>query len=84
MFTVYEHSHSLYYYYLLRNHSSLADCQTVHSTKYLLFIILHTTVTVGRDSSVGTATRYELDGPRIESRLFRVVIQSGCVVQTQH
>ena len=22
----------------------------------------------GRDSSVGTATRYDLDGPRIESR----------------
>jgi hypothetical protein len=28
---------------------------------------IHTQIMVGRDSSVGTATRYELDGPDIES-----------------
>jgi len=35
---------------------------------------------MGRDSSVGTATRYELDGPGIESRwgaTFSAAVQTG-------
>jgi len=34
----------------------------------LYYIILYIIKLVGRDSSVGTATRYGLDGPRMESR----------------
>ena len=34
----------------------------------VLIIILFMAMSVGRDGSVGTATRYGLDGPGIESR----------------
>ena len=33
-----------------------------------LFIFVHVTTTMGRDSSVGIATAYRLDGPGIESQ----------------
>ena len=33
-----------------------------------MFNVAYMAVGVGRDSSVGIATRYELDGPGIESR----------------
>jgi len=37
----------------------------------------------GTGSVVGIATGYGLDGPGIDYSLFRVVMQSGCVMQTQ-
>ena len=50
--------------------------------KYILIIIIIIIIiiNVGRDSSVGTATHYGLDGPRIESRCgtrFSTAVQSG-------
>jgi hypothetical protein len=47
---------------------SSSDSQCGHLNgrgEYYLLVL----TAVGRDSSVGTATRYELDGPGIESRL---------------
>jgi hypothetical protein len=37
-------------------------------------VIVTTTTTVGRDSSVGIATRYELGGPGIESRWGEILV----------
>jgi hypothetical protein len=36
--------------------------------RIFIHYVNHVVVTLGRDSAVGIATRYELDGPGIESR----------------
>jgi len=52
-----------------------------HQWSMQIFILLWTThIPVGRDSSVGIATRYRLDGPGFESRLgarFSAPVQTG-------
>ena len=47
---------------LAKSYKRLGVADSIQIPKYLSHI-------VGRDSSVGIATRYWLDGPRIESQL---------------
>ena len=47
----------------------------------LPFFFVCRTFLVGRDNLVGIATRYELDGPGVESRWgarFPALVQTGC------
>ena len=65
--------HSLYSVYYTQTHT--------HTHIYTLYIYVHTHIDCwSRDNSVGTATRYVLDGPGIESRWgtrFSASVQTG-------
>ena len=54
----------LYYEYLSNNIVQIFGLSVANGVLYCEIQVLK----VGRDSSVGIATRYELDGPEIESR----------------
>jgi hypothetical protein len=47
---------------------TLFSCHFVIVFIIIISIIIIIIITVGRDSSVGIATRYEMDGPGIECR----------------
>jgi len=49
----------------IRNRNALDVIQRGHKVIIIIIIII---IIVGRDGSVGLATRYGLDGPGIESR----------------
>ena len=61
-------------------HINLCATAVPHIKLVLLHFFKHSRHIVGRDSSVGTATDYGLDGPGIESQLagrFSASVQTG-------